>query len=155
NPLERKAMPADIQKPIVLTREELYAQVWAKPISQLSAEYGMSGRGLAKLCARHIIPCPPRGYWARKAAGKAVVQFRLPEPKADTPLKITIFPTQEAPPPTAAQIEVAQGIEAARELYAHLVVPTRLTRPHPIIAKWLAEHKREVEEAKRERDPST
>src|SRR5215831_12145342 len=61
----------------VLTRRELYDLVWAKPTSKVASEFGISDRGLAKLCARHKVPVPPRGYWARLAAGKGVLQFKL------------------------------------------------------------------------------
>lgn len=36
----------------------------------LAPRYGVSDRGLAKICASHCIPVPPRGYWAKVAAGK-------------------------------------------------------------------------------------
>jgi len=61
---------AEARKPVTLSREELYAQVWATPISRLAAQYGVSGNGLAKICGRLHVPYPPRGHWARKAAGK-------------------------------------------------------------------------------------
>ena len=35
-----------------LTREELYAQVWAEPMTKLAQRYGLSDRGLAKICTR-------------------------------------------------------------------------------------------------------
>jgi hypothetical protein len=141
-------------QPVTLTREELYTQVWSTPMSQLAAQYGITGTGLAKICARHIIPCPPRGYWAKKAADKPVVQYRLPDPQADTLLQVTIAPTPPPVTPTAAQTEIETQIAAAREAHAGLVVPAQLTRPHPIIAESLAEHRRKTQGAKRERDPS-
>lgn len=39
-----------------LTREELYAQVWAEPMTKLAQRYGLSDRGLAKICTRMGIP---------------------------------------------------------------------------------------------------
>ena len=59
---------------LTLTREELYALVWTEPIQKLARRYGMSDRGLGKLCEREGIPVPPRGWWAKRAAGK-----RLPK----------------------------------------------------------------------------
>lgn len=58
----------------VLSRRELYELVWSKPMSKLAQEYGLSDRGLAKLCFRHKVPVPPRGYWAKLAAGASVTQ---------------------------------------------------------------------------------
>lgn len=53
-----------------LTRRDLYDLVWGKPMTALAQEFGISDRGLAKLCSRHRIPVPPRGYWAKVAAGE-------------------------------------------------------------------------------------
>ena len=39
-----------------LTREELYAQVWAEPMTSLAQRYGLSDRGLAKICTTHGHP---------------------------------------------------------------------------------------------------
>jgi hypothetical protein len=50
----------------LITREELYKQVWETPMSRLGKEYGLTDNGLRKICARLNVPCPPRGYrWCR------------------------------------------------------------------------------------------
>ena len=54
-----------------LTREELYAMVWRTPMSRLAEEFGITGNGLAKICDRLEVPYPPRGYWAKKQAGRS------------------------------------------------------------------------------------
>jgi hypothetical protein len=46
----------------IFSRRELYALVWSKPMSALAKDYGISDRGLAKICDRHSIPVPPLGY---------------------------------------------------------------------------------------------
>ncbi len=56
---------------IRLTRKELYDRVWAEPMQTLSRELGLSDVGLAKICRRHGVPVPARGYWAKKRVGKA------------------------------------------------------------------------------------
>ena len=65
-----------------LTREELYAQVWAEPMTSLAQRYGLSDRGLAKICTRMGIPVPGRGYWARVQSGQVPLQAKLPKIKA-------------------------------------------------------------------------
>ena len=45
----------------------------------LAKELGVSDVALHKICRKHDIPNPPLGWWAKKAAGKAVVQIPLPE----------------------------------------------------------------------------
>ena len=114
---------------------------------RLAAQYGITGTGLAKICARLNVPCPPRGYWAKKAADKPVVQYRLPEPDAETPLQVTITPAPPPAQPSQAQTQLQQQIESARAEHSELTVPARLARPHPVIAQWLAEHERMKQEA--------
>lgn len=79
-------------------RETLYKQVWSRPMIHVAKEYGLSGRGLAKLCARHEVPVPPRGHWAKKAHGHRVPQPPLKPPSRPHLDRIDMRPT---PPPTA------------------------------------------------------
>jgi hypothetical protein len=55
-----------------LTRRELHNLVWSKPMLRIAEEFGVTGTGLAKICARHRVPTPPRGYWAKLQHGKSV-----------------------------------------------------------------------------------
>jgi len=64
----------------MMTRAELYALVWDRPITKLAAEFGLSDVGLRKLCRRNDVPTPPIGYWAKKASGKPVRAIPLPRP---------------------------------------------------------------------------
>ena len=57
---------------IKISRKDLYELVWAEPVMQLAKRYGFSDVWLAKICRRHNIPRPPRGYWARKKSGQKV-----------------------------------------------------------------------------------
>ena len=47
------------------------------PVDGLAEEWGLSGRGLAKACRRLSVPVPPRGCWARVAAGRRVRRPKL------------------------------------------------------------------------------
>ena len=58
--------------PNQISRIELYNQVWTEAMSSLVRRLGISGVGLAKVCRKQSIPCPPRGYWAQKTAGQKV-----------------------------------------------------------------------------------
>jgi hypothetical protein len=80
-----------------LTRDKLYALVWSEPIHKLAKQYGISDRGLGKLCARHNIPVPPRGWWAKKAAGKRVKQHRLRPLPPGQPANVAIQGQQGTP----------------------------------------------------------
>lgn len=63
----------------ILTRRVLYDLVWSRPITKVAEEFGISDVGLKKVCDKHRIPTPPRGYWARKDAGQPVKQARFHE----------------------------------------------------------------------------
>ena len=64
--------------PQELTREALHALVWSQPMQKVSKEFGLSDRGLAKICAAADIPVPARGYWAKLQAGHEVSPLSLP-----------------------------------------------------------------------------
>lgn len=55
-----------------ISREELYEQVWARPMTKVAADYGVTSTALKKTCDRHKIPTPDRGYWAKLEHGKPV-----------------------------------------------------------------------------------
>ncbi|MET3159996.1 hypothetical protein [Bradyrhizobium diazoefficiens] len=140
---------AEIRKSVTLSREELYALVWATPMSRLAIQYGLSGNGLAKICRRLDVPYPPRGYWARKEAGKKVTQAALPAIRSGTRAQVTIAPSLPASPPTQMPSELESELTAARKLTASVTVPGKLHHPHQIVAGWIEERQREREQAKR------
>ena len=79
---------------ITLPRRELFDKVWTTPMQKLAKEFGLSDVGLAKLCRRHEIPLPGRGYWARVQFGQKPARAILPELKEPRLDAITIFPSQ-------------------------------------------------------------
>ena len=60
-----------------VSREALYDQVWATPMTKVAKEYGISDVALAKICKKLNVPYPGRGYWRRKETGKTVKQKAL------------------------------------------------------------------------------
>ena len=85
-----------MQRQVVrLSRQELYEKMWSRPAIALAEEFGISGRGLGKICSRFEIPVPPRGYWAKLAARKCVTRIPLPTAKSDVPSEISIQPSPE------------------------------------------------------------
>lgn len=70
-----------------LTRQELYDLVWSTPITELADQFAISDRGLAKICLRHQIPVPGRGYWAKIEAGQSANKtplWRIENPGIET-----------------------------------------------------------------------
>ena len=64
-----------------LSRQALYDLVWAKPMTKVAAELGLTGTGLKKVCDRNDVPTPDRGYWNKLAYGKQVRRYSLPASK--------------------------------------------------------------------------
>ncbi|MBR0850729.1 hypothetical protein JQ543_23510 [Bradyrhizobium diazoefficiens] len=139
----------DTRKSVTLSREELYALVWATPMSRLAIQYGLSGNGLAKICRRFDVPYPTRGHWAREEAGKKVTQTALPGIRPGTRAQVTIAPSLPASPAPQMPSELEEGLATARRLTAGLKVPGKLHHPHQIVAGWIEERQREREQAKR------
>lgn len=92
-----------------VTREELYQMVWDKPMIRLAEEFGITGNGLAKVCDRLDVPYPPRGYWAKKEAGKPVVTLKLPPRRDGIPSAADIPPTPPKPAPSPGRDWILQA----------------------------------------------
>src|ERR1700687_5875264 len=126
---------------IKFTRAELYDKIWSTSATKLAEEFGISGRGLGKMCARFNIPVPPRGYWAKVAVGKPILKTPLPPSKPNSLDEIRIEPS-----PAEAEEKIAEAVRAEVETMLEkrglIRVPDTLSRRHPIVAGWL-EQKRE------------
>jgi len=121
--------------------------VWQKPLSRLAEDFGVSGNGLAKICDRLEVPYPPRGYWAKKEAGKPVVTFKLSSRKAGIPHEVDIHPT---PPKPAPLPEAEKLATVAADKVHEIVVPDDTDDLHPRVKAWIAEHKKLQKEREQE-----
>jgi hypothetical protein len=79
-------------KQIKISRTDLYERVWTTPLRTLAKEFGLSDVGLAKLCRRHDIPLPGRGYWVRMQFGKKQERTALPDAKMQPPRQSSSLP---------------------------------------------------------------
>lgn len=70
---------------MIVTREKLYEEVWAEPMTTVAKRYEVSSNYLARVCEQLDVPRPTRGYWQQRAVGAEVEQPPLPEaePGAD------------------------------------------------------------------------
>lgn len=62
-----------------VTREQLYAEVWAEPMTKVAVRYGVSSSFMARVCTAMNVPRPEVGYWMRLEFGKTVSKPPLPE----------------------------------------------------------------------------
>ena len=130
------------------TREELYELIWAAPLVTLAKRFGISDRGLAKLCDRHKIPRPPQGYWLRLELGKP--DEKTPLPPNDDPYldQISFCPAAKGDvmPPKAMPEHVLR--EEQLEAALSYKLPKSVDKFHPYIAQY---HRRSKEERSTDR----
>ena len=116
------------------SRQALYEEVWSEPVTKVAKRYEVSDVAIRKICAKLRVPLPPRGYWARLAAGRPGRRPALP--KFDGPAEIVrhravrdeVGPEkQEEPPHLVARRE----FEALPE--NRILVAEQLEEPHRLV----------------------
>lgn len=120
-----------------MKRTQLYQMVWGKPMTKLGTELGISDVGLAKACRRHGIPVPPRGHWAKLAAGKPSPQIPLPNPGKEEDVRLTLTD----PDKRSRERANAQAKRVAIEERIQTLPPiddAAEARPHPMVKATLA-----------------
>src|SRR5207244_498605 len=94
---------------------------------------------LAKVCRKLNVPTPPRGFWARKAAGHEVQSTPLPALKAGEAgeYKVRKWAYADPPAPTAEELAFRARPEFQPqpiEIPFRLEVAPTLERPHRLVA---------------------
>lgn len=64
-------------KSISFNREELYNQLWEKPMTQIAKDYNINAYQLTKVCDKLEIPRPESGYWSKLRNGYKIEQKPL------------------------------------------------------------------------------
>lgn len=130
-------------------REILFNEVWETPMRTLATQYGLSDNGLRDICRTLAIPFPPRGHWAKKAAGHRTVVPPLP---STTDVTFYVFRQAEKKsllPPNTDHIEwLTERIAFEANSANRIIVPDELTRPHLLVrqtAKIFEEYRRKLE----------
>jgi hypothetical protein len=138
-----------------ITRLELYELVSKSPLSKVAPSLAISATTLAEICRKHNVPYPGSGYWTRKSLGQTVMLDPLPLDSEEEPIDI-----EPAKPrvlraegrTTAAIAETAKSTEQIAPAIAVPITKERPTKPHPLIAKWIADRERRRREATESRD---
>lgn len=117
------------QKKVSFTRQQLYDQVWSMPMIKFAEKYGLSDRGMAKICKKHNIPCPPRGYWAKLHAGRKVKKIPLPAEKNSEIISLRTGPFEKS-----KQEKIAHFVEEhLTDPVLEVPVKEDLRSAHPLI----------------------
>lgn len=116
----------------IISRIDLYKRVWETPVTHLAKEYGLSDVGFAKICKKHNIPRPPRGYWARIAAGQRLK--KLPLPNRSSEGFIEISPNLSNRFSSLMDSKLLQQNECEKK-FPPIVVAKSLRKPHPLVSQ--------------------
>jgi len=107
--------------------------VWSEPESKLARGYGLSDRGLGKICKRLEIPVPGRGYWQMKKKG-----LKMPVPPLRPTKKLNatgayIHRTSKPQREGKEDNETCGLITAEKMPENKIIVPPSLDSPHSLI----------------------
>ncbi|MBV5269450.1 MAG: hypothetical protein JZU55_05450 [Afipia sp.] len=105
-------LPTSLGGPFyTLARQALFDLVWSRPLTKIVAEFGISAVALHKICDKHRVPMPGRGYWAKLAAGHKVPKALYREVSHEQLNEVRIFGSAIAQMPAT----VVGAREAARD----------------------------------------
>ena len=121
-------------KETILEREPLYAEVWAEPVRTVAQNCGTTDVGLRKICDELGVPIPPRGYWAKVAAGKKARVRPLPDKHDGQTRYVRRVWVDEKAPEREKRVAVLLAERRPAEWPA-VVVPPTLIGYHAVIAR--------------------
>lgn len=125
-------------------RKTLYDEVWQQPVTKVAERYGVSDVMIRKVCKAMNIPVPPRGYWAKKAAGQSVEREPLPEDTDKTAIygKKAEDDKNESTPPldeTLGFLEEEERLRVIRTALQLQADPGK-RKLHPVLTQHTAEY---------------
>jgi len=113
-----------------LERENLFAAVWARPMTKVACDYGISDVALKKICTRMEIPTPPRGYWRRRELGYKMSIPKLPKLSAKG-VDFVHITGNTGPLVTGAEPDGLPELDDIR----HQLATAGHSEPHPLTAQ--------------------
>jgi hypothetical protein len=110
----------------LISREQLYDEVWAEPVTKVAERYGVSDVAVAKWCRKMNVPRPGRGYWARKSAGRRVKREPLPAAKGHQQYVSRPKPSEERP-------RVSTKVPGLDLFEKPIPIPREAAPEHPLV----------------------
>lgn len=134
-------------------REALFKEVWETPMRTLAAKYGLSDNGLRDICHTLAIPVPPRGHWAKKAAGHTILVPVLPPSTGPNSYMFRSLLRESLLPPNTELIAwLSERLAFETDQANRVVVSPELIRPHPLVrqtAQVISEYRRKLEASRK------
>jgi hypothetical protein len=81
----------------------MYDLVWSQPMTKVAEGFGISDVALKKICEKHRVPMPARGYWAKKNLAPEVREVLERERQRET-----ATPKMKLPPVSVPQMPPIQ-----------------------------------------------
>lgn len=114
-------------KDVTLTVQELFERVWKKPVVHLAREIGVSDVAFSKACRKAGIQLPKPGHWV-KAEVKRPGKPAPPTSNGSITFRVLDRSLFQPQPPSA---------ERPSPKPSKLLIPSKLSNPHPLVQKWL------------------
>jgi hypothetical protein len=111
---------------LTVTREQLYEEVWGKPMRTIAKDFGISDYDIAKACRLLQVPRPARGHWMKQAAGKHVAKPPLPARDSSIPEVAVLKGSMAISKPNAQKTGQDNAVIVA--------VPEDLRSCHPLVS---------------------
>jgi AcrR family transcriptional regulator len=111
-----------IQSTVAFTREQLYQRVWSKPLRVVAKEIGVSGKTLARICSRLLVPYPSRGHWAKITGGKAPIRPPLPAAPEINMRRVTISSERAASRRTRTRLKPSERREQLIDVAKQIIL---------------------------------
>jgi len=121
----------------VIASTDFYELVWSEPVEKIAHRYKLSGNGLAKICKKHRIPLPPRGYWAKIHHGHKPRRITL-RAAASQDLETVRITEGMGPRPVAApkpelEVPIVAALEKVMLPENHIVLADSSARQHRLV----------------------
>lgn len=110
-----------------ISRDDLYVHIWSEPVTKVARRLDVSSSYLGRVCDGLNVPHPPRGYWARKAAGEKIAIPPLPPAAAGDPTEWVKGEAVLARQPAVESPPAASPLKAGRASQ-----PSH----HPLVTAW-------------------
>lgn len=86
---------------VTISREDLHALVWSKPMTEIAREFGVRDQHIAQACDAYDIARPRPGHWQRIEHGKAADTSALSNDKYPSDETVIVGPTNGTEPQAA------------------------------------------------------
>jgi hypothetical protein len=114
-----------------VTRRDLYEQVWSMPMMHLAKHYGLSNKGLSKICDKYKIPRPSRGYWINRKPTKRYKKIPLPKHKTENIDEL--YRLRDVSQDFKTLPEITKELVDIKKIHASILLKENLDEAHPLI----------------------